>query len=330
MQHFIGVGARIFALAAFAGGGIAMNAPALAGGTTAGTKIDNQATASYDGPSGTVTVPSNTVSLTVDELLDVTIISADPGDVAGIPGATDRVLTFTVTNTGNGSEAFTLASAGTLGGDDFDPAVTSIILDTNGNGAYDTGIDTVYVAGSNDPVLTPDQSITVFLLSTIPGGAGDGTRGRAQLAADANTGTGAPGTSFAGQGQGGGNAIVGSTGADADASGYYAVSAATVSFVKSATVLDPFGGASAVPGSVITYALVATVDGTGTLNNLAIADAIPAGSTYEPGTLTLQGAALSDAADGDAGSFAANSIAVRLGNVAGGQVRTVTFQVQVD
>lgn len=330
MQHFNGVGARIFALAAVAGGGFAMSAPAWAGGTTAGTKIDNQATASYAGPGGTVTVPSNTVSLTVDELLDVTVVSADPGDVMGIPGATDRVLTFTVTNNGNGDEAFTLASAGTLGGDDFDPAVTSIVLDTNGNGAYDAGVDTVYIAGSNDPLLTPDQSITVFLLSTIPGGAGDGNRGRAQLSADAVTGTGTPGTNYAGLGQGGGDAIVGTTGADADASGFYAVSAATVSFVKSAVVLDPFGGASAVPGSVITYSLVATVDGTGTLNNLAIADAIPAGSTYEPGTLKLQGAALTDATDSDAGELASGGIAVRLGNVAGGQVRTVTFQVQVD
>jgi len=330
MQHFNGVGARIFAFAALAGGGFAMGAPAWAGGTTAGTRIDNRATASYDGPGGTVTVPSNTVSLTVDELLDVTIVSADPGDVQAAPGSTDRVLAFTVTNTGNGDENFVLASAGTLGGDDFDPAVTSIILDNNANGSYDAGIDTVYAAGSNDPQLAPDQSITVFLLSTIPGGAADGNRGRAQLSAEAGTGTGAPGASFAGQGQGGGNAIVGTTGADADASGFYAVTAATVGFVKSAVVADPFGGASAVPGSVITYSLVAAVDGSGTLGNLAVADPIPAGSSYRPGTLTLQGAALSDATDGDAGELASGGIAVRLGNVAGGQVRTVTFQVQVD
>jgi hypothetical protein len=44
----------------------------------------------------------------------------------------------------------------------------------------------------------------------------------------------------------------------------------------------------------------------------------------------LQGAALTDAADSDAGELASGGIAVRLGNVAGGQVRTVTFQVQVD
>ncbi|RHW16335.1 hypothetical protein D1610_15970 [Sphingomonas gilva] len=325
MQHISGVGARIIA-----GAALGLASPAIAGGTTAGTRIDNQATASYDGPGGTVTVPSNTVSLTVDELLDVTVVSADPGDVQAIPGSADRVLTFTVTNTGNGDEAFGLASAGTLGGDDFDPAVTAIVLDSNGNGAYDAGVDTVYVAGGNDPLLAPDASVTVFLLSTIPGGAGDGHRGRAQLSAEASTGSGAPGASFAGQGQGGGNAIVGATGADADASGFYAVSAATVGFVKSATVADPFGGTSAVPGSVITYSLVATVSGTGTLGNLAIADAIPAGSSYRPGTLTLQGAALTDAADGDAGELASGAIAVRLGNVAGGQVRTVTFQVQVD
>lgn len=314
------------AIAAAAG---VLASPVLAGGTTAGTRIDNQATATYDGPAGPVAIPSNTVSLTVDEILDVTVVSADPGDVQAVPGSTERVLTFTVTNTGNGQEAFSLASLGTLGGDDFDPTVTAIVLDTNGNGAYDAGVDTVYSAGSNDPLLAPDASTTVFVLSTMPAAA-DGARGRAQLGAVAKTGTGTPGTTFSGQGQGGGDAVVGSTGADADASGFYKLSAAAVNFVKSATVVDPFGGSQTVPGAIITYSLVASVSGSGTLNNLRVADPVPTGTTYQPGTLTLQGAALSDAVDGDAGEIANGAIVARLGTVAGGQTRTVTFQVKVN
>ena len=57
---------------------------------------------------------------------------------------------------------------------------------------------------------------------------------------------------------------------------------------------------------------------------------IPAGTTYRPGTLTLEGGALSDAADADAGEFTGTGIAVRLGTVAGGGARTVTFQVAID
>jgi uncharacterized repeat protein (TIGR01451 family) len=45
----------------------------------------------------------------VDELLDVAIVSADSGDVASSPGATNQVLKFTVTNAGNGTDSVTVS-----------------------------------------------------------------------------------------------------------------------------------------------------------------------------------------------------------------------------
>lgn len=311
---------------------IGLAAPALAAGTPAGTIIDNVATASYTPPGGgpNVSVPSNTVSLTVDELLDVAVASADPGDIIATPAATNQVTSFTVTNTGNGSEAFTLSANGANGGDDFDPVISSIILDSNGNGVYDPGIDTAYNAGVNNPVLTPDVSVRVFVLASIPAGATDTQRGEVKLAAVAATGSGAPGTSFAGVGQGGGDAVVGTTGADGDDNGFYRVSAASVAIVKSATVADIWGGTEAVPGSTITYTLVATTSGSGTLTNLAINDLIPTGTTYAPGTITFQGAPVTDAGDADPGEFNGTGLIVRLGNLAGGQTRTATFQVKID
>jgi uncharacterized repeat protein (TIGR01451 family) len=305
--------------------------PALAAGTPAGTSITNVATATYELPSGGETsIDSNVVTLKVDELLDVSVAWADPADVAASAGAAGQRLKFTVTNGGNGAEAFALATVATGGGDDFDPSVTSIVLDSNGNGAYDAGVDTVYASGSNDPELDPDESITVFVLSTIPASAGDGHRGRIDLTAVARTGSGAPGTSFAGLGQGGGDAVVGATGADGEDDGYYRVAKASVAFVKSATVADPFGGSSAAPGATITYTLAATVSGSGSLANLRVADAVPAGTTYKAGSLTLDGGPLTDAADADAGSFTGTGIAVALGTVASGTTKTITFQVKID
>ncbi len=310
---------------------IGFASPAMAVGTAAGTTISNTATATYDDSSGTpVTVPSNKVDIKVDELLDVTVATADSGDVVVQPGSTNRVLSFTITNTGNGSEAFRLTPNATIGGDQFDPATTSIILDTNGNGVYDPGTDTVYAPGSNDPVLAPDAAIKVFVLSTIPGGTTDLDRGTVELTAAAVTGTGAPGTSFAGQGQGGGDAVVGTTGGDSVDRGRYLVQNATVSFTKSAVVLDPFGGAKSVPGSIITYTLTASIAGTGTLNNLTLGDAIPTGTTYQVGTITLQGSPITDFSGDDAGEFVSNAVAVRLGNVPGGQTKTVTFKVRIN
>jgi len=311
----------------------AASTAALAAGTIAGTDIVNVAQATYDAPGGgtPVTIDSNTVTIKVDELLDVTVVSTDPGDVTTAPGLTAQVLTYQVTNSGNGSEAFTLSADTAKPGDEFDTTFEQVMLDSNENGVYDPGVDTIYTPGSNDPLLAPDESVTVFILSTIPASASDADRAEIELAAAATTGSGTPGTLFAGQGDGGGDAVIGSTGAEAAASSFFVVQASDVNLVKSATIIDPFGGTEPVPGAVIVYQLVATTVGTGDLTNLAIRDDIPADTTYKAGSITLEGTPLSDAADdGDAGSFDDGSIAVALGTVAGGQSRTITFQVTID
>lgn len=303
---------------------------AFAAGTPAGTDIENTATASYETPGGsTITVDSNTVVIKVDELLDVVVDSSDAGDVPSQPGDTETVLTFQVTNSGNGNEAFTLTADPAVPGDDFDPTLNQVVLDTNGNGAYDAGVDQVYVPGTNDPTLDPDESTTVFVLVDTPGTPSDGDRAEVNLAAVANTGSGAPGTSFDGQGDGGGDAVVGTTGADADDSSFLAIQAAILDLIKSATVVDPFGGDQAVPGSTITYQIVANVTGTGTLTNLVVSDPIPADTSYVPASITYEGAGQTDASDTDEGSFDGTQIAVDMGSVPSGESRTVTFQVTI-
>ena len=316
---------------AMVGVSIAFATPAYAVGTTAGTTISNTATATYTDPGGNpVSIPSNTVNLRVDEFLNVTVVTAEAGDVAAQPGASNQVVSYTVTNTGNGSEAFRLTPITAIGGDAFDPTATSIVIDTNGNGVYDDGVDTVYVSGTNDPVLAPDTAVKIFVLSTVPGSATDGQRGQIDLSATAVTGSGPAGTVFATQGTGGGDAVVGTTTASGRDRNFLVVSAATVALVKSASVLDPFGGAKSVPGAIITYTLVATVTGTGTLANLAVGDPVPAATTYVPTSITAQNAAITDATDADAGEFAAARVSVRFGSVAGGQTRTVTFKVRIN
>jgi uncharacterized repeat protein (TIGR01451 family) len=298
-------------------------------GTLAGTDITNTARATYDTASGTVTLDSNIVVVQVDELLDVTVANTDPGDVTTAPSATSNVQTFNVTNTGNGSEAFTLTPNVLLAGDDFNPTLVQVVLDSNNNGVYDAGVDTVYVAGTNNPVLAPDASIRVFVITSTPSTPGNGNRAEVGLTAVAVTGSGAPGTSFAGAGTAGSDAVVGTTGADANDSGFLAVQAASLSLTKSATVVDPFGGSTVVPGSIITYTLTANVTGAGSLNNVAITDPIPAGTVYQAGTITYQSAVQTDVADSDAGNFNGTRISAAAGNVPAGSTRTVTFKVKV-
>ncbi len=303
-----------------------------AAATAAGTTISNTATATYTDPGGNPqTTPSNQVNVVVDELLDVTVTQANPGDVPVAPGSTNRVLAFTVTNTGNGSEAFRLTTNAALGGDQFNPTVTSIVID-NGDGVYDPLTDTVYTPGVNDPVLLQDASIRIFVLSTIPGSLADLDRGLVSLTARATTITGSntPGTVYPGAGTGPSDAVVGLTTGTAVDQAAYVVQTASVTFTKSAVVLNQFGNPDPIPGAIITYTLVANVTGTGTLTNLTINDPVPVNTAYQSGTLTLQSSGLSDLADADAGEVASGNITVRLGTVSGGTTRTVTFKVKIN
>jgi len=314
---------------ALAVSGMLASAPALAAGVTSGTLIQNTAEASYDEGGTARSITSNTVVVKVDELLDVTLASLDPGPVTAVRG--NSVLTFELTNQGNGPEAFRLTADPAVAGNRFDVTVRSIAIDSNGNGTYDEGVDQILAQPETTPVLAPNAALRLFVLVTVPDGALDGKSSAVSLRADAVTGTGTPGTVFAVAGVDGGNAIVGTTGASATARGSLTASVATVQLVKSVALRDPFGGTSAVPGSVATFTIEANVSGSGDVANLVITDGIPAGTTYAPGTLALDGAPLTDAADSDAGTASGSSgIAVKLGRTAAGSRRQVTFNVTIN
>jgi uncharacterized repeat protein (TIGR01451 family) len=319
--------AKTAVAALLAGAGFA--APASAGGVTAGTLIENTAVASYDEGSGQRSVNSNTVTVRVDELLDVTLTSRDPGPVTARPG--NAVLTFELTNQGNGPEAFRLTANPAVAGNQFDVTITGIAIDANGNGTYEPGIDLTLPAPETTAVLAPDAVQTVFVLVRVPDGVTDTQRSAVDLKAEAVTGSGAPGTLFAAAGVDGGDAIVGATGAAATARGSLVAGIASVQLVKSVSLRDPFGGTGAVPGAIATFTIAASVSGSGSVAALTVTDAIPAGTTYVAGSLKLDAAALSDAADGDAGTASnAAGIRVALGTVPAGTNRSITFDVVIN
>lgn len=310
-------------------GSFTIASPALAGGISAGTLIENTASATYNDGTGVQTVDSNTVVVRVDELLDVTVTSLDPGPLSAGPG--EAVLTFEIINQGNGPEAFELTTNPAVAGNDFDTTVDNIAVDTNGNGTYDPGVDVILTGPETTDILQADETLTVFVIVTVPAGVSDTDESDVELTASAVTGTGSPGTTFAGAGDGGGDAIVGTGGADDAAIGSLIVGITDVQLTKSAEIVDPFGGTSAVPGSVVTFTISAEVIGSGSVDDLTVTDLIPDDTTYVPGTLTLDGASLTDGSDADAGEASdAAGISVDLGTVAGGTTQAITFDVTID
>ena len=105
----------------------------------------------------------------------------------------------------------------------------------------------------------------------------------------------------------------------------------TVDLSKAVSLVDPFGGTSAVPGSVATFTLTAEVVGPRSLDNLVITDGIPDDTTYVEGSLALDGNPLTDASGDDAGEASnAAGISVDIGTVDGGDTFEVTFDVTVN
>jgi uncharacterized repeat protein (TIGR01451 family) len=307
---------------------------ALAAGTPAGTVIDNVAEVSFDLSGTPITLQSNIASITVVERIDV-VVTLQSGQVLVTAGDVDRSLLFTVTNTGNGTEEFSLSIDSLLAGDDFDPVpgVPPIFFDTDGSGDFTAG-DVAYAPGSNDPVLPADASIDILLVNDIPGTVLNGQLGRSQLTASSATGTGNPGDPFPGQGDGGVDAIVGTSGGTALQFGEYLVSDVQMDIVKSVAISDPFGNQDPIPGATLTYTVTIEVVNGGTATAAAFSDAIPAGTTYTASTITLNAVSLTDATDADAGELDTSvtpTVVVRLGDlVQTDGIQTVEFQVTID
>jgi uncharacterized repeat protein (TIGR01451 family) len=312
-------------------------------GTPAGTVIANTATVTYalDGDP-TVRTISASHSFSILEVIDGVVAWQDAAPVqVGSPQA-DSALTFLLTNTGNGPEAFALTSTDTLPGDDFDPAAQSVWLETNGIAGLQTGgatPDTHYQAGLNDPDLPADHSVKIYLLSNIPSGLSDGATGRARLNAAATTpgAANAPaGTALPGAGLNGVDAVVGTSQAQGGAVGSYAVASVGVSLTKSIhRIVDRFGGSQPYPGAQVTYRILVQVSGGGAAEGLVISDPIPAGMTYLPGSIVLDGAAQTDASDApvDHSDFNVTNpgtVTVNLGDAAAPATHAIDFTTTIN
>ena len=294
--------------------------------TVAGTPIVNTAGLRYELNGAATSITSNTVTLIVAERLDVRLVRDGEGAIVVAPTSAPRptVVPLTLTNVDNGTEAFALTatmSAGTI-------VVRSIVIDANGDGLYDPAAD-LALASDTTPPLAPGQSIKLLAIVA----ANDATAANATLTVTARstTGSGAKGATYDGKGDGNSDAVVGPTGATASVTVPLTTSLAGPALIKSQSVRAADGSQNAVRDAVITYTLQARF--TDAVAGARIADPIPDGTVFVPGSLSLDGVALTDTADGDAGSFdgalQGARIAVSLGQVAAASVHTVQFKAKI-
>lgn len=284
--------------------------------THAGTSVENVARANFTIDQITHDISSNAAVVRVAEIIDIRLsshvsrLSIVPAQLAPVP--------FVLTNDGNGREAFELGATFP------DGIVEGFAIDSNGDGIFDPLHDTLLGTDARTQRLSPGQAVALFILVRPNGSA----VANLSLTARAVTGWGRQGTVIPGQGDDGTNAIVGATGASATLDFTLVPGSETEAVLdKSQRVTAPDGSDKPVRGAVITYSLIARFTENGLAVGASLSDAIPAGTRYLPGSISLNGTAMTDAGDADAGSFDGGAIHVALGDVPTPAVRTVQFKV---
>jgi len=295
-------------------------------GVLAGTEISNFATLEYEIDGILYTADSNTITDKVDQVLDVSVVWNDTAPIIVSSGESDRILTFKVTNTGNGDDTFNLTYDIANPSSDFIVTNPRIFIDTNHNGLFDISID----QEQYNITLAADAFFTIFLVSDMPVESyiNGSISSNALEAKSTIGGSGAPGTIYPGKGTDGVFAVDGmSGGVDKDWGKYEMSNDLGVKLTKSAT----HDGTEVSTGTIVRYNIVVELQASGSADNLIITDAIPAGTTYVAGSLKLDSVSLTDASDSDSGRFTGSGIEVNLGTVmqtpSDPYSKTISFEV---
>ena len=302
MQKFLPRLNQLAASIALVAGGAALMPTAQAAAPTAGSNISNIATASYtDGNGASKTVTSNEVKTIVLQVSSFTLVADRNATIN--PNGT-ATLSHTLTNTGNGTDTFTL-NVSQLGGDDFDLNNVHIYLDSNQDGLPDNNTEITSVT------LTANQSVGIIVVSTVPVTQTDGQK--AQYTLNATAGFDTSVTRF------NTDTVTVSAGA-------------SMQIQKSASV------ASVAPNGDITYTLTYKNTGNGAAAFVTIQDTLPNTVTYTAGSGLWSGSstALTDATGGDPAGIdyrydsTSKTVLVSLTNVPANSTGTVKFTVKAN
>ncbi|HEX8569303.1 MAG TPA: hypothetical protein VF699_05195 [Caulobacteraceae bacterium] len=237
----------------------------------------------------------------VDTKIDLTVTkNADAASIA--PGSANRVLAFTLANTGNSTQGYMLTAV--QGAATMTMTNVRIFRDVNANGAYDSGTDTLYTPGTNVGDLAADATQRLLIVADTPAGATDGQSAVWFLVAQAlNAGTTTVSTQTAGAdnkdtiqvvfADGDGDAGTNDSARDGKHTsfGTFTVAAASLAVTKTSTVVsDPLNGSTdpkRIPGARIRYSITATNSGSAAATSVVMTDPIPANTAYVPGSITL-------------------------------------------
>ena len=332
--------------------------PAFAAGTTAGTTITNTATVDYQVGGVSQGQQSASNNFTVDRKINLLVEEVGTVTTNVVPGQTNAVTTFQLTNSSNETLDFALVASQIVGGtaahggtDTFNATNVRIYRDntvTGTVGSWDAG-DTLITSYVDELVV--DTAIRLFVVADIPAalannavagvtlratareGGGVGTQG-AVITETTGANTAGKDTVFADlAGVAGDLARDGSHSANDD----YTVQTATLAVTKTSRVIsDPFNNTTnpkLIPGAVVEYCIAITNSGGAAATSVAINDPVPGQLTFNAGTILLGGTVTSGTCDfnGTAGgSYTAPNVTGTIASIAAGASSTLVFRATVN
>lgn len=286
---------------------LSMTANTWAAGTPAGTVVLNEVQVSYQvgsDPEGRH-VENASHAFTVSELIQTNVTALEPQGIGTSTPATNAVLSYQLTNTGNGDEPFLLTTQAGLP-EQFTPDVTGLWVESNGTAGWQSD-DTLYLPSSGGLPLSADQTEVIYVVSDIPSDVADEAQSDVAListAATANANTKSMGESLATGGDNGIEAVIAQDNASHQDSSHYTVSTVRLDVAKTiVSVSDPYGGELSMPGSEVTYQIRVVASGSGVVKDFVIEDSVPESMVYKNNTLKMNGNDLSDDSDSDSGNF---------------------------
>jgi len=327
-----------------------------AAGTASGTTISNTTTVTYDIGTTTGLTATARTTVVVDNKVNATVTKN--ADVAVTPASTNQALVFVLANTGNATQRYALSVTNGAG-----IAMNNVRIYRDSGAtpnAWDA-TDTLYVDAGTFGDVAADGTLNLLIVADTPGEATDGQTADYNLAATAvNAGTTTVTVQTAGENTAGVDVVfadmAGSAARDGardgkhSASGRYTVGSITLTIGKTVLVYsDPSNGVinGTPPGyadctvcpktirtATLRYTITVTVTGSGTAAGVVISDPLPANTTYNTGTLKLNGTAQSDAKDGDAGDVGGTTpgtVTVNLGDMTStSTVQIIMFDVTIN
>lgn len=313
--------------------------------TTANTTINNTATISYavggttqaeigSSPTGNSLGAGAPTSFLVDRVVDLTVTAE--GNVTVVPSGsvvTPKTITYTLANTGNDTETFTIAidPAITATSDQFDVSNCSV-TDAGANGTLTTATS-ITLAQETNTIVTIKCDIPVSSAAVKNNSTADiELKATAQTTATALTTADDPNaveTVYADEAANNNTSDTEARNGAHAALNTYIIETADLSLVKTSEVVcDPYNltdNPKRIPGSVVKYTITVTnsSNANATAQDVIINDPIPSDMTYISAAPTECGATVSDSTT----SVASGTVTLTGSETGGSTVISKTMEI---